>query len=161
ISLPTAVIQSASGTAEAIIFRRRVPATPGLVVPPGSLVRAGVGDSLAFRFFDGSVLTFDPSSTAAYILPSPTRTVAFPLKGRLRHAVRPPPSGGAPSYRVVPSVASIEVRGTEFVADHSEAAQLGNTAITVQTGTVDVTTRRQQLTALTAGLQATVSDTVP
>jgi hypothetical protein len=161
ISLPSAMIEAASGVADAIIFRRRIPATPGLAVPPGSLVRTGAGGSLALRFADGSLLTLDPGSTAAFIKPTATRTVVFHLKGRLHHSVTPSGSGGPPSYRVVTSVATIEVRGTEFVTEHSETAQLGSTAITVQTGTVDVTNRRQQLTALTAGLQTSIGDTVP
>ena len=159
-AIQPATVDAASGTAEVVTHRGRFTATPGLVVAPGALIRTGADGTLTLRFSEGSLLVFGRSTVAAYQKASALQTTVHHLKGRLRHVVsRSGPF--VPSYRVVTATATIDARGTAFVTDHSEAALVGTTVVSVEEGTVDVSTRRQQLTALAAGLQTSVTDAVP
>lgn len=58
-------------------------------------------------------------------------------------------------------MATVRPTGTEFSTRYSEAGGIGDLVVSVQSGVAEVSTRRGQLTTLTAGMQATFEDSVP
>jgi hypothetical protein len=74
--------------------------------------------------------------------------------------VTPTSATAGDRYRVQTPTAIARAIGTEFTTQYVQTGTAGSTVISVQTGTVDVTTRQGQIIRLTSGTQQSFDDLV-
>jgi hypothetical protein len=136
--------------------------TAGSSVSPGTVIDSGGTGSASLTFSGGTTLSLAAGSLVAILpatLPTGDDVVLSHVRGRLTHAVAGSPPV-ADHYRVLTATATMRPTGTQFTTEYTQPATIGSTVVSVQSGVVEVTSRRGQLTTLTAGTQASFDDTV-